>query len=892
MRPSPSSVPLFNATSPETGPGLRRREARLLLLAFSFLALSGVALWLSPAARPPAAFHPLQGLAPFSLLALWGAGAWLAHRWASRLHPQRDPLLLPAGLLLAGWGGLIVWRLSPGLGARQTVWIVLGIAVLLAILRAPGDLRWLRRYRYVWLSAGLLLTGLTLVFGTHPGGAEPRLWLGCCGFYFQPSEPLRLLLIAFLASFLSDRILAGWAAGEARPPINWLPLALAWGGSVLLLLAQRDLGMGTLLLVVLAMLVYAATGRARVLLLAIALGLAGAAVGYLAFDVVQARVNSWLNPWLDPTGAGYQTVQAAIAIASGGLLGSGPGLGAPGYVPVVQSDFVFAAVAEEWGLLGGLGVLACYAVLVARGLRSAARARDPFFTLLACGICAALAAQTLLILAGTLRLLPITGVTLPFISYGGSSLVTSMIGLALLLVLSAGRQAEGGEFARPLANLQRLYSLGWIALALALGWWTVLRGPALQQRSDNQRRALASRYSPRGQILDSEERVLADTIGEPGLYTRRYPAPEAAPVLGYDSPGFGQVGVESSLDGYLRGELGHDPLAVAWSKLLTGAPPAGWDVRLSIDLELQVRLARALQGQHGAAVLLDTNSGSILALASAPGYDPNNLASDWPDLIQSEDAPLLNRATQSRYQPGLAIAPLLYAWALAQGEIHALSPQLARPVELEGLTLACRQQPAAGAAQTFDLALQLGCPGPFAELAVRLGPSEFQEMLSAFGLTEAPRLRLEVSQASAPELPEDRPALREAGVGQGQLLLSPLQLARAFGALARAGIRPALNLVEAVRPAGGAWERLGPLEFEQAVLPPSIAQRTLQALGATQSGIVAFQAVALAGAEGESLAWYLGARVAGGPRRVVVVALEGGDLERAAQIAQIGLFAP
>lgn len=866
----------------------------MLPLAFAFLVTSGLALWLSPVARPPETFQPLRGLGPLVLLALWGAGAWLAHRWASRLHPQRDPLLLPAGLLLAGWGGLVIWRLSPGLGARQTLWFVLGMSLLLGILRAPGDLRWLRRYRYVWLSAGLLLTGLTLIFGTHPAGGEPRLWLGCCGFYFQPSEPLRLLLIAFLASFLSDRILAGWAAGATRPPINWVPLSLAWGGSVLLLLAQRDLGMSTLLLVVLAMLLYAATGRKRVLLLAGVLGLVGAAVGYMAFDVVQARVNSWLNPWLDPSGGGYQTVQAAIAMASGGLLGSGPGLGAPGYVPVVQSDFVFAAVAEEWGLLGGLGVLACYAVLVTRGLRSAARARDPFFALLASGICAALAAQTLLILAGTLRLLPITGVTLPFISYGGSSLVTSMIGLGLLVVLSGGQHAKGGEFARPLVNLQRLYSLGWIALALALGWWTVVRGPALQQRSDNQRRALAGRFSPRGRILDAEDKLLAETIGEPGRYTRHYPAPEVSAVLGYDSSSFGQAGVESSLDGYLRGELGPDPLTVAWSELLTNAPPAGWEVRLTLDLELQVRLARLLQGQRGAAVLLDTNSGNVLALASAPSYDPNDLAEDWPDLIQSEDAPLLNRATQSQLQPGLTIAPMLYAWALAQGEIanDSPAPQMTQPVSVGGWTLSCRRQPLAGAAQTFDLALRLGCPEPFADLAERLGPSGMHEMLAAFGLTEAPQIRLEVGQASPPELTEDRATLRQAGVGQGQLLLSPLQLARAFGALAGAGIRPGLNLVEAVRPVDGPWQRLARLEVEQLAVPPSIAQRTMQALGASELGIVDFQAVALSGEQGEDIAWYLGARVAGGPRRVVVVALAGGDPERAAQIAQIGLIAP
>jgi cell division protein FtsW (lipid II flippase) len=885
---------LSDATSPELAPALRAREARLLQVALAFLGLSAAALWLAPAARPPGAFRPAQALGPLLLLLLWAGTAWLVHRMAAQRHPLHDPLLLPVGMLLLGWGGLIIWRLSPGLGLRQTVWIGLGMVILLAVLRGPADLRWLRRYRYVWLSAGLSLTALTLIFGTHPGGGEPHLWLGCCGFYLQPSEPLRLLLIAFLASYLADRILAGWT-GEGQPQrTKWLPLLLAWGTSVLLLVAQRDLGMGTLLLLVLAILLYVATGSARLLLLAAVLGLAGGALGYWAFDVVQARVSAWLYPWLDPTGGGYQSVQAAIAMASGGLIGSGPGLGSPGFVPVVQSDFVYAAVVEEWGLLGGLAMLACYMVLISRGLRTAARARDPFFMLLAAGICAALGAQTLLILAGTLRLLPITGVTLPFISYGGSSLVTNMIGLALLLVLSGDRAGGSGEFARPLVALQRLFTLGWVVLALALGWWVVYRGPALQQRSDNQRRALASRLSPRGEILDSRERVLAETVGEAGSYSRRYPVPEVAPAVGYDTPGFGQSGVERSLDGYLRGEIGPDPFAVAWRRLLTGVPPPGWSVRLSLDLELQVRLAGALQGARGAAVLLEANTGRILALASSPSFDPNRLAEDWETLLASQEAPLLNRATQGRYQPGLALAPLLYAWGLEQGafaEDQGVA-DLTRPLTVGDLELGCRVEPPSGVPPTLETALRMGCPSPLADLAGRLGEQSLQDMLQAFGLTEAPAIRLEVGEVSIVDLSGDPLALREAAVGQGDLLVSPLQLARAFAALPGAGIRPALTLAEAVGVEGQPWQRLPALQEDSQAVTPTVAQRSLETLGTSSAGLASYRALGYRGAAGETIAWYLGARVGEGPRRVVVVVLEDGDLERAEQIGQAGLLAP
>ena len=261
-------LPLLNDISPDPTKDIHRKEARLLAIGFAFLALSAVSVWLARVFRIPGRVDPLGAAAHFLLLLVWGAGAWIAHRLAGRWKPIRDPLLLPLGLLLAGWGMLLIWRLSPGLGLRQVGWFALGLAMLILILRSPPDLGWLRRHKYLWLSAGLLLTGLTLFFGTHPAGGEPRLWLGCCGIYLQPSEPLRLLLLAFVASYLADRILAGWA-GDHRPrSVAMAPLFAAWGLSGLLLVAQRDLGMATLFLTLLAMLAYIASGRSLILIAA------------------------------------------------------------------------------------------------------------------------------------------------------------------------------------------------------------------------------------------------------------------------------------------------------------------------------------------------------------------------------------------------------------------------------------------------------------------------------------------------------------------------------------------------------------------------------------------------------------------------------------------------
>ncbi len=473
-----------------------RREAWLLGVAFAFLLLTALALLLAPAVRAGSWQAFASSLRPLLLIPVWAAAAIALHRQLSARHPNRDPILFPVGLLLAGWGALLVLRLSPSYGLRQIAWLAVGSLLAWIVLRLPADLRWLRRYRYVWLAGGLALTALTLLAGTNPSGGEERLWLGCCGVYLQPSEPLRLLLLAYLASFLADRLSFGWAAHRTHLRSALLPLFLVWGISVGILLVQRDLGTGTLLLGLLAVMLYMAVDRWQVLLLALLLAVVGAAAAYLLFDVVRLRVFAWLNPWADPMGGSYQVIQGLIAYASGGLFGRGPGIGSPGLVPIAVSDYIFAAVGEEWGLTGGLALIALYALLVQRGLRAARRSTDPFRALMASGIAAAFGLQALMILGGVLRLLPITGITLPFLSYGGSSLITSMVGLALLATLTAGGPVN--RFDRPARVVQFGMTLGWIALALAVGWWTIVRGPALTTRTDNPRRALAERVNSAG----------------------------------------------------------------------------------------------------------------------------------------------------------------------------------------------------------------------------------------------------------------------------------------------------------------------------------------------------------------------------------------------------------
>lgn len=383
-----------------------------------------------------------------SILNYWHVVAWIGcaavgHVILERRLPRRDPFIFPIVMLLSGWGLTLIERLAPPFATRQSIWLIVSVGAMLAIVSAPGHLRWLSRYRYLWLVGGLLLLGLTILIGRNPSGGGPRLWLGIPDVYFQPSELLKVLLVAFLASYLADNRplldLHTPLIGPMRLPSMrfFAPLLLMWGISVVVLIWQRDLGTATLFFVIFVTMLYLASGQLIYVLEGLALLLIAGVIAYFAFDVVKLRVDVWINPWPEADSRAFQIVQSLLSLSAGGVFGAGVGQGSPTYIPVVHSDFVFSAIGEEWGLLGTLAVTGCLALLVLRGLRLAAQMQTrPFRAFLAAGISVTFATQSLLIMGGTLKLIPLTGVTLPFLSYGGSSLLVSFIMIGLLIVLS------------------------------------------------------------------------------------------------------------------------------------------------------------------------------------------------------------------------------------------------------------------------------------------------------------------------------------------------------------------------------------------------------------------------------------------------------------------------
>jgi peptidoglycan glycosyltransferase len=824
-----------------------------------------------------------------------------AHVLLSRHLPDRDPLLLPAAALLTGLGLLLIQRLAVNFLLRQAIWLVISSGALAAIVHLSRDLRWLRRFRYTWLFGGLALLAATLFFGVNPSGYGPRLWLGAFGVYFQPAELLKLLLIAYMASYLAERkdllVTGGRKIGRWRlPPLAYVgPLLAMFGLAIVLQAWQQDLGAAMLFFFTFLAMLYLATAQWGYVASGLALFFVVGAGGYVLSDKVALRVDGWLNPWPEAADRAFQIVQSLLAFGAGGVFGRGLGLGSPTYIPAVHTDFVFAAVAEELGLTGALAVIALYGVLMLRGIRAAARAARPFQRFLAAGLSAGLAIQAWVIMAGNARLAPIAGVTLPFISYGGSSILTSFIALAFLLRISNQPTTKPAnqptnkptsQLTTPLLRLARVLAAALLLLAATCGYWTIARAEPLRAREDNPRRVLYEQRVVRGRILDRDGVVLAGVeIAAGGVVTRRYPVPEAAPALGYASLRYGTGGVEAAFDAQLRGEAQRDAWQAAWDDLLH-RPPEGHDVQLTLDAALQAQAQQALEGYAGAVVLLDAASGEILALASSPTFDPARLDETWDTLREDPAAPLVNRATQGLYQPGTALQTVILSEALREGliDLAAPAPDAADTVALNGSHLACATSLAEP--HTLANAYAAACPAPFVGVGERLSGRGLTEAFQRWALVNPPPLEIPTEAADW----EPR-SLRTPGetwleaIGQGELTVTPLQMALVAGTLANDGIRPAPRLALRVQDGAGYWQDHPGIGEPRTVLAPDQGDQILAAWQTYGEGIAGHLGLAIAGRDLPPHAWFLGAaRVQGAHYGVAVVLEHPDDAHQAAEI--------
>ena len=425
----------------------RRTELGMLLPALLLVPLGLAVTHIARSGLPEAGPQGVAIAFVVLMLAAHFVLAWFGHRG--------DELLLPAVAAMGAVGIVMLNRLPQdlagnpalnlGMAGTQLAWFGIGLAAMLVVAIGLREDGFLRHYKYSWGLFAAALLVVTLLFGAEVNGA--RLWIVIGPFGFQPSEAIKVMLVVFLAGYLAENraVLAGASLRIGRlalPPIPYLvPMLVVFAAVMLVVVVSRDLGTALLFFGVFLTMLFVATGRRSYVLFGAVLFVAGAAIASLLFPHVQERIDVWLDPWADPSGSGYQAVQAIYAFARGGLLGEGLGQGLPEIdgrlpVPAVHTDMIFAAIGEELGLLGGAAVLGLVAVIMARGLRIAILARDDFNAMLATGLAAGLVLQSLIIVAGNLKVVPLTGITLPFVSYGGSSLLASFVVVGLLLSIS------------------------------------------------------------------------------------------------------------------------------------------------------------------------------------------------------------------------------------------------------------------------------------------------------------------------------------------------------------------------------------------------------------------------------------------------------------------------
>jgi cell division protein FtsI/penicillin-binding protein 2/cell division protein FtsW (lipid II flippase) len=714
--------------------------------------------------------------------------AFVAAHVAVRLTaPGADPVLLPIAALLSGIGIAFVTRLNPALGRSQVVWLLAGVAVLVITLVTVRSLETLARFKYTIMLIGIGLLILPALVGHEVNGA--KLWLRFGSLSFQPGEIAKILVVLFLAAYLAEnrellsistrRVFGVWV-----PPLKQLgPLLLMWAISLFVLIAEKDLGSSLLFFGIFLVMIYAATGRISYVLAGVVLFGVGAAAAYFAFAHVHTRIDIWLHPFAEAAGRGYQLVQSLFALAAGGVSGVGVGRGFPGRIPSVETDFIFAAVGEELGLLGGAALIVAYAAFCLRGLATAARARSDMGALTATGLVAALGLQTFVIIGGVTRLVPLTGVTLPFVSYGGSSILANFILLGLLL--RTGDESTGVEsemqttvgdigvlgrvaLSRRLVRVAEVLAVLLVALVVNLTYVQVVRASWFRNNPANTRLLAEEARSDRGAILTSDGVVLAESVPSgTGTFSRDYPAGSlAAHLVGYVSATYGRTGVEQAANETLSGTRVFSSINDVIDAA-AGLPLTGNDIVLTVDSSVQKAAQSALAGHRGACVVLDPRSGAVLAMASTPSYAPTSIDSAWKKLTADKSAPLVSRATQSLYPPGSTFKVVTLTGALGDG-IATPKTTYSGPgrIVIGGAPVTNFE---GGSYGKLDLATALAksVNTVFAQLAVNLGAKRLVGQADAFGFDHAVPFELPVKTSLMPD-PDEMTTWETAWAGVGQ----------------------------------------------------------------------------------------------------------------------------
>ena len=774
--------------------GSRRNTELFLLIASAFPVTLLYALYVAGTG----AALSFQTLAvPIGLFAAFTA----AHIAARIFAPGADPAILPVVFLLSGIGITFVTRLAPSLAMSQLIILFASIALMIITLALVKNLDIVKRYKYTFGAIGILLLILPMFIGTEIYGS--KLWIRIGSFTIQPGEFAKIFIVLFLAGYLSENrellsISSHSILGFKVPRLRLLtPLFLVWGVCLLVVVFERDLGSALLFYTIFLMMLYAATGRVSYVVIGFFLLGVGAVGAYHFLSHVQVRFQVWLNPFADAQNKGYQIVQSLYSLADGGLFGVGVGKGLAKLIPIVESDFIFSAIGEEMGLLGGAAVLLGFMLFAVRGLTTAARAKSDLAAFTATGLTAAISFQAFLIVGGVTKLIPLTGVTLPFMSQGGSSLLASFIIVALLMragdeatgrsvelagtgistalpdsavagtstsksgtrFFTGGTGATAGSHARPNSRMRRRLLdtpesgvLGRVALAKRLtvtvfvftGLFAILIGNLtyvqvfqaknIQNMSSNNHTIMRAAYVKRGSIITSDGVTLAESVqNADGTYSRSYPNGNLA----------------AHTVGYYSTQYGSTGIEASMNETLTGSrdysswknavnslagiTQPGNTVKLTINSSIQQAAEQALAGKKGAIVVLDPRTGAVLAKASAPSYDNSNIDELMGENSDAAEGSLVDRTTQSLYTPGSTFKVVTLAAALDSGKT-TLDQEFESPSSMKiGNADVTNHRNADHGTVSLKRAFALSSNVAFGQLATDIGADTLTQYARAFG---------------------------------------------------------------------------------------------------------------------------------------------------------------
>lgn len=775
--------------------GSRRNTELFLLIASAFPVILLYALYVTTTGAT-LSFETLA--VPLGLFAAFAA----AHIAERILAPGADPAILPIVFVLSGIGITFVTRLKPELAMNQLMILFASIALMVVTLALVRNLDMVRRYKYTFGIIGIVLLLLPMFVGTTIYGS--KLWISIPGIgTIQPGEFAKIFIVLFLAGYLSENrellsISNHKFLGLKIPRFRLLlPLLVVWGVCMAIVAFERDLGSALLFYTVFLMMLYVATGRVSYVVIGILLLLIGGFGMYQIMDHVQVRFNIWLNPFADPQGDGYQLVQSLYSLADGGLVGVGIGRGLSSSIPVVESDFIFSAIGEEMGLLGGAAVLLLFMLFAVRGLTVAARAKSDLAAFIASGLTASISFQAFLIVGGVTRLIPLTGVTLPFMSQGGSSLLASFIIVALLMragdeatgrnvelagtgtgqaeastpsltaagVSKAGTRIFGavsgsavGSHARPGSRVRRRALdtpesgvLGRVALAKRLtrevvlftGLFALLIGnltyiqvvmaKTYQEMPNNNHTIAKAAYIKRGSIITSDGVTLAESLQQE----------DGTYVRSYPN---GNMAAHTV--GYFSNQYGASGIEASQNETLTGSQDySSWQNAInslagisqpgnSVQLTIDSRI------QAAAELALSGKRGAIVVLDPRTGAvlakasAPSYDNSDVSALMggtDDGDQSLFDRATQALYTPGSTFKVITLAAALDSGTA-TLQTTYDSPSEMEiGGAEVVNNKSMDLGTLTLEMAFAYSSNVAFGQVATQVGADSLVNYARSFG---------------------------------------------------------------------------------------------------------------------------------------------------------------